>query len=253
MKSSTDIHWNNRARTIEKDLEVNIMDVFQRNLEYDAICSYITPKMEILEVGCGNGYSTSIFRKLAKHVDAFDYSEDMIQRAKRAFKETNNRFFVDNVLAPKYINKKYDLVLCIRVLINLSNLDEQQLAIRNLTPFIKNGGLVIFLEGFKDGFLELNLIRDKVKLPKIEPAKINFYSSVGDLIPLLKDNFSIEQEIHLGSYDYLTRFVYPYLVGQENVKHNTNFHEKAYSLARVYNPDSFKHLSRVRGFVLKKK
>jgi SAM-dependent methyltransferase len=253
MKSTTDIHWNTRAQTVKNDLEVNIMDIFQRNLEYDAICPFITPKMDILEIGCGNGYSTSVFRKLAKHVDSFDYSEEMIQRARKTFKETNNRFFVDNVLTPKHIDKKYDMVICVRVLINLRNLEEQRLALKNITNFIKDNGLCILVEGYKDGFEELNIIRNKVKLPKIKPAKINFYSSLKDLMPLIKRNFGITHEIHLGSYDYLTRFVYPCLVGQENVTHNTNYHEKAYSLARAYNPGSFKNLSRIRGFVLKKR
>jgi SAM-dependent methyltransferase len=252
MKSSTDIHWNTRAQTVENDLDVNTMDVFQRDYEYDLICPYITTEMDALEIGCGNGYSTSVFRKFARHVDAFDYAEDMIKRAKKVFNETNNTFFNDNILAPKNINKKYDLVLCIRVLCNLRNIDEQRLALKNLLPLMKDEGNLVLFEGFRDGFSELDIVREKIQLPKLQPAKINFYSFLKDLLPIIKENFSIQQEIHMGAYDYLTRIVYPYLVGHENIQRNTNYHEKAYSLARAYDPDSFKHLSRMRGFVLKK-
>ena len=53
MKSSTDLHWNERAARIENDIEVNIMDIFQRELEYDYVCRYLTKEMKVLEVGQG--------------------------------------------------------------------------------------------------------------------------------------------------------------------------------------------------------
>jgi predicted TPR repeat methyltransferase len=96
MKSSTDQHWNDRAASMENDIEVNIMDIFQRELEYDYVCRYLTSAMTVLEVGCGNGFSTNRFRGLVKHIDAFDYSENMIERARAKFGETNNRFIQDN-------------------------------------------------------------------------------------------------------------------------------------------------------------
>jgi hypothetical protein len=49
MKSSTDLHWNERAARIENDIEVNIMDIFQRELEYDYVCRYLTKEMKVLE------------------------------------------------------------------------------------------------------------------------------------------------------------------------------------------------------------
>src|SRR5512134_935027 len=91
VKSQTDLYWSRRAASIENDAEVNIMDIFQRDLEYDHVCSHLEKSMRVLEVGCGNGFSTNRFRGLVNHIDAFDYSEEMIQRAQQAFGETNNR------------------------------------------------------------------------------------------------------------------------------------------------------------------
>ena len=70
MKTQTDIHWNDRAESVERDIEVNIMDIFQRELEYDAICTYLTPEMRVLEVGCGNGFSTRRFRERFSGADS---------------------------------------------------------------------------------------------------------------------------------------------------------------------------------------
>jgi SAM-dependent methyltransferase len=253
MKSSTDLHWNERAARIENDIEVNIMDIFQRELEYDYVCRYLASDMRVLEVGCGNGFSTDRFRPLVKHLDAFDYAENMIARAKAKFGETNNRFLHDNVLDPQNLGRDYDAVICVRVLINLRSLDEQRRAVRNLVQLVRPGGLLILVEGFTEGFKALTALREQVNLPPVEPAKINFYSSVSDLMPDLMVHCEAEDEFHLGAYDYLTRVMYPLVVGAENARHNSVFSERCQELARVFNPDCFAELSRVRGLVMRKR
>ena len=90
MKTATDIHWNDRAASVADDIEVNIMDIFQRDLEYDYVGPYLSSDMRILEVGCGNGFSTERFRELVEHVDAMDYAENMIERARERVGERNN-------------------------------------------------------------------------------------------------------------------------------------------------------------------
>lgn len=252
MKSETDLYWSRRAASAEGDAEVNIMDVFQRDLEYDYVCGYLEKEMKVLEVGCGNGFSTNRFRNLVKHIDAFDYSGEMIRRAKITYGESNNRFIHDNVLAPRHLSTAYDAILCVRVLINLQSLVEQRLAIRNLAPLLGLGGRFILVEGFSDGFSSLNELRSRVGLPALEPARINFYSPVKDVMSDLPRELIQEGEFHLGAYDYLTRVVYPLMAGAERVKHNTVFSEKCSMLARANNPDCFREVSRVRGFVFRR-
>ena len=65
----------------------------QRMLEIDEALRYIPPGKLILDVGCGNGYSTAIFARQAEHVLAIDYSEAMIARAKREYGATPNITF----------------------------------------------------------------------------------------------------------------------------------------------------------------
>jgi ubiquinone/menaquinone biosynthesis C-methylase UbiE len=252
-KTATDLHWNERAASVAEDVEVNLMDIFQREIEYDYVCRYLQADMHVLEVGCGNGFSTERFRSLVEHVDAFDYAEQMIERAKHAFGETNNRFIHDNVLDPQHLEGPYDTTICVRVLINLANLEQQKTAVRNLAGLTKKGGLLILAEGFTDGFDALNALRSEVDLPDIEPAAINFYSSLADLQPTLDELFIAEDTFHLGAYDYLTRVMYPLVVGPENATHNSNFSERCSQLARAFNPDDFAPLSRMRGLVLRRR
>ena len=70
----------------------------------------------------------------------------MLERARQAYGETNNRFLHDSVLEPKRIGSGYDAGLCVRVLINLRNLQEQKCAVRNMAAddqtWRPNGGFV---------------------------------------------------------------------------------------------------------------
>lgn len=253
MKSATDEHWNDRAASVADDIEVNIMDVFQRELEYDYIGSYLRPEMRLLEVGCGNGYSTERFLKLVRHVDAFDYADNMVERARARVVGTNVRFLHDNVLNPQQLEGPYDAIVCVRVLINLPDVEAQRTALRELDRLLGLDGVLILAEGFVDGFIALSKLREAVGLPPISPAAINFYSTVDQLLPELLQSYELQDTFHLGAYDYLTRVVYPQVAGHENVRHNTNFSERCAALAREFNPASFEELSRMRGFVLRKR
>src|SRR5688572_11545221 len=153
MKTATDLHWNRRAASVANDVEVNIMDIFQRDVEYEHVCKYLRPDMTVLETGCGNGFSSAKFRPLVKQLDGFDYAENMIERAKGIYGETNNRFLHDNLLEPVKIGQNYDCAICVRVLINLANLEQQIAGVKNLAKAIKPSGTLILVEGFMDGFI----------------------------------------------------------------------------------------------------
>ena len=239
--------------SITEDAEVNCADIAQRDLELSMIQPYLEENMSVLEVGCGNGYSTSVIRASVKNVDALDCSEIMIERAKRSFGETNNRFHVEDLLRPKRLAGPYDLALCVRVLINLRDAAEQRLALDNIASLLKQGGRFILVEGFLDGFVALNQVREKAGILPIEPGAVSLYGFAQEMESYLRRHFTVESQFHLGSYDYLTRFIYPGIVGTENAKHNSPLHKKFQKLASSYNPDCLKEFSRSRGFVMTKK
>ncbi len=95
MKSSTDRFWNDRARDEREVAKVNIADTVQRDHELQFILRQIDQTMRIIEIGCGNGFVSQQLRDKAAFVDAFDYSENMVQQAKDNYGETNNRFYHD--------------------------------------------------------------------------------------------------------------------------------------------------------------
>lgn len=252
-KSSTDAFWNVRA-TQEPDLtKVNISDTVQRDHELQFIFEHLNATMRMVEIGCGNGYVTQQLRTRVAHVDGFDYAENMVERARQAYGETNNRFFHDSVLDPKNVGSDYDAALCVRVLINVRDLEEQKTAVRNMAGMLRKGGRLIFIEGFRDGFDAINATRTAIGLPAANPAAINFYSYVADLMPEILEHFHIEQTWHSGMFDFLTRIVYPQIDGADNAMEPGEFHLKVESLVRTNTLPDLAQYARLRGFSLARK
>ena len=203
-------------------------------------------------LAAGTASRPIVFGTLVDHVDAFDYAENMVERAREAFGETNNRFIHDNVLepaAPRAL-RHGGLRPCAH-----QPARPRRAAARNphLASRTRSGGRLILAEGFTDGFDALNELRDGVGLPPITPASINSYVYYQELRPTLEESYDLEETFHLGAYDYLTRVLYPLVVGAENAVHNTNFSERCSELARAFNPDCFAPLSRMRGLVLRRR
>lgn len=252
-KTSTDKHWNERARTHADKRQVNIDDLVQRQLENDFLFANVVKADRVLEVGCGNGFLTQDLRNRVAHVDAFDFAENMIATAKEIHGETNNRFFVDSVLSATNVEPPYDKIVCVRVLINLLSAEEQKLAIRNMACWLPSGGTLILVEGYLDGFESLNRLRAKSGLPTMKPAAINFYSHLAEVQPEIDRHFTVAAEWHSGMFDVLTRVAFPLIVGPDKASGPGEFHDSILPLARALNPDAFRELGRLRGFALKKR
>jgi ubiquinone/menaquinone biosynthesis C-methylase UbiE len=252
-KTSTDLHWDHRARSEADIAKVNIADTVQRDLELQFIFKHLNSVNRVLEVGCGNGYVTSQLRDRAAHVDAFDFSENMISRAKELYGERNNRFFHDSVLDPRVENASYDTIICVRVLINLQNLEEQVTALHNMARLLKKGGKLILMEGFKDGFDELSSLRTKAGLEPLKPAAINYYSSLSEFLPSVMEQFAIADTFHTGMFDFLTRVIYPILVGTQNSGEPGEFHSKIEPVVRSDAGIEFTRFARLHGFALIKR
>jgi SAM-dependent methyltransferase len=249
-KSSTDLFWNERAINEDEAELVNIADVSQRELETKFLLKNLNSNDRVLEVGCGNGFLTNILREKVSHVDGFDYSENMINQAKKRYGEKNNQFFCENVLEPKLLKGQYDTIVCVRVLINLRDFEEQKCAIKNLRTFLKPKGSLLLVEGYINGFEELNKLRKKSGIEELSPAKINYYSRLEDMKLFLRQNFNFKDEFNTGCFDFLTRVIYPSLVGASNATNHSDFHCKVLPLLKNLDQNQFSWLARVWGFKL---
>lgn len=252
------LFWNKRAAL--RDLpsgQVTHKDVWQHWLEIQTIGRYLRKSDRVLDVGCGNGFSTRIFLSLVKEIIGIDFSEEMISRAKEETKQDSfpgkaPTFYQHDVLnlLPSFLGY-FSVVISERCLINLANFEDQKRAITNIASVLKLGGRFIFVEGSAEGRSRLNEIRKKAGLPKMPPVWHNIDFHERETLKFLQKNFILEDRIYFGMYDFLSRVVHPLLVDPEEPRYDARINEIAAKLSLQV--EGFEDLSRVLFLVLRKK
>lgn len=145
--------WEGKAldSTLSEDL-VTHRDKNQRLLEIEILSAYLPYGQRILDVGCGNGFSTALFSKQAGHIIGIDYSPAMIERAKKEFGRLPNvEFKVQDVQNLKFLDHYFDVVISQRCLINLGTWENQQKAFGQIKRVLKSKGFFFLQEGTRTG------------------------------------------------------------------------------------------------------
>lgn len=145
----------------------------------------------ILDVGCGNGFSTlEISKKYPEAmITGIDFSEEMIREAQKRTVVPNVEFFDGDVLSlsrnKNLIGQKFDIVLSSRCLINLANWEEQKVAIMEMRKTLNPEGRMILVENVQDGLDNLNDLRGKFGLDPIQVRWHNKYLPQGEIMKFL--------------------------------------------------------------------
>ena len=244
-------HWNERARLAKSAEEITHFDTVQRKFEIETLLTYINSDDVLLDLGCGNGYSSAFFKNKVKEIVGADFSEEMI---KRATKEVtgNNIKFVQADARHFNLNRKFTKIITQRCLINILNWEEQQNAIRNIHSHLSEGGMFLMMEGSHDGREELNKLRLQTDLSQLPKVEYNLDFKLEPTNRLLSSLFEIKEYKTFGIYEYLTRVVYPKYIFPEQPQYGSKFHNIAYDMVMKLK-DNFPEISKLALWVLKKK
>jgi SAM-dependent methyltransferase len=247
--------WQSRAREPGvNDREVTHRDVWQRWLEIEMIRRFLLPGDRLLDVGCGNGYTTRAVAPLVRETVGLDFSPEMIERARRTVVDTapNLRFEVCDVRSLEAAQLgQFDVALSERCLINLPDWEAQQQAIANIAAVVRAGGRLIFVEGSADGRQRLNEMRERVGLERMPTVWHNVDFEERLLLPCLERFFAIDERLHFGVYDFIARIVHPLVAAPEPPAYDSRINEVAARLAMQ--SGEFADLSRVFFLVLRRK
>jgi len=222
--------WENLGNSKSPGKLVTHKDFNQVSIEINTILNLLNEKDKVLDVGCGNGFSTSIYSKKCLKVVGVDYSSNMIDSAKKAHKKKNLSFELGNVLSLNYKIGSFSVIVSTRCLINLPNWNDQKRAIHNMHKMLDKGGRLILVEGINQGRDKLNKLRVKMGLSSMPNVWHNLDFDEDKLFPLLKKLFIINRDIRFGLYDVLTRVNYPACIHPEEPKYGTNWHATAEKL-----------------------
>ena len=212
--------WEKQAEDFGTSDLATAPDHHYRELEISRIKDVIAglPHKTILDVGCGNGYSTIKLAQIFPDatIIGIDYSAKMIDAARDAAGQagiSNAKFFVGNVLTiaghAELKSKTFDVVLTERCLINLANTDEHEQSLLQLASLLKPGGHLVLVENTAEGLGRLNELRASLGLPAIKQRWHNCYLSEEKLKTFVPKHFKQLQSENIGNLYYiLSRVVY---------------------------------------------
>lgn len=221
-------HWSKAAESARDDdgLRPTARDPHLQNVVDDIILKWLAPDQSVLDVGCGDGFSSLSFARKVARIVGIDYIADFVAAAEKSAKAAGlaNTAFrqgdVRDLCAIRDEFGQFDVVTTTRCLINLPTAEQQVAAIGELAACVRPGGLYITSEGWSDGLDGLNVLRQRVGLATIPAAKFNL------LMPRLLFEKTAERYFELvtyhetGLYLLLSRVVQPLLVKPDAPRHD---------------------------------
>lgn len=215
-----DVHefWNKRA---SQGKFAGTRDIIAKQLEIDAISSFVHDGMKILEVGCGNGITaTDLARQYDVDITGLDYANEMIDAAISLSKDQLVRgrvkFGLGDVRDLSNFSDKFDLIYTERVLINLPDWSAQKQAINNIADLLIEGGSYVMCENSQDGLDKVNELRALIGLQRIDPPWHNRYLHDDEVQNTVFSSLKLERIVFFSStYYLLSRIVNAWLAEQE--------------------------------------
>ena len=101
---------------------------------------------ELLDVGCGTGRYTEVFKKKGFAVTGLDISNEMLSIARKKIKGAK---FVQGNMQTFKLRKKFDVIICLFSTMHYNQNHKQlEKTIKNFYYNLKHGGLIVFDMGF---------------------------------------------------------------------------------------------------------
>jgi SAM-dependent methyltransferase len=193
------------------DPEATCPDKYYREIEIREVTRYLKGD-QILDVGCGNGYSTIRYKQaFPSHYIGLDYSEKMLEIARQAAPDIVwihgdvLDFYTDDIKFPP--DAKFSTIVSCRCLINLASWEQQQQAMENMISWLRPGGRLILVENFLDGLQKLNSVRVSFGLDPIPVRWHNRYLLMDEVLewvePKIGPELRVSASSNIGGLYYL--------------------------------------------------
>lgn len=207
--------WDEQARLHKADPRATTPDYWLRELEINSVSDILQTcpgGLDVLDIGCGNGYSTLRIRTThpTNRYVGGDYSEAMIAVARdQARGQDGVTFEVADVLSLERFAGHFDVVISDRCLINLSSPELQREAVRQIWACLRPNGQYLAIENFVEAQENLNQQRRRSGLPPIPIRWHNLFLNEAEFISHCSTLFRVREVTPISSTYYLiTRVVY---------------------------------------------
>jgi ubiquinone/menaquinone biosynthesis C-methylase UbiE len=235
----------NRLRN-PKDLYATSRDANLRDLEIEAIRTYVTAPGTLLDLGCGNGFTLCSLGMLLDGwtMVGVDFSEALIRGAEamRTEHESKMRSIPQLILGDAIAHIRglpeasVDCVLTERFLQNLPSRESQYGVIREAKRVLRPGGRLLMCEGSQDGFEALNDLREAVGLERIPESGPENVSALrfrdAEIERFSEDELGLIRTAKAGfsTYFAIARVLHPLLVSPQQPRFSARINDLAHKI-----------------------
>ena len=210
-------HWD-ALSAHEDSYKSSWDDFYMLQKEMFEIFQFIQGNESICDIGCNNGYCDFKLLSLFSGIKivGMDFSEKLISQAQESLEksEFKNRaeFITGNILDPStFPEKKFDVILIKRVLINLVEEKDQILALDNVKELLCENGRIILSEAVEENWARLNRLRTEFGLDELKQPWHNKYLN-DNVIKYLYSHFNVESDNdYSSSYYIFSRVFHPWI------------------------------------------
>lgn len=228
------LHYDKIAQEFGDSELSTMQDIRVREIETIAIVNAIETALKlskaneirILDAGCGNG---TTLKYLSKFYDqnsrvklyGLEFNEKLLEIAKK--NNTAEIQYGDLKTASTLPSKPFDVIILQRVIINIMDPDDQELAINNVLNILKYDGLLLTIEAYNQGFELMNKVREEVGLERVQMPHHNLYLddsffNFRKLVPL----YDVEEDAILSAHYFASYVLYPALAKANGVQFRRN-------------------------------
>jgi ubiquinone/menaquinone biosynthesis C-methylase UbiE len=210
-------HWD-ALSAHENSYKSSWDDFYMLQKEMVEICRFFKGNESICDIGCNNGYCDfkllSFFSGIK--IVGMDFSDKLISQAQESLEksEYKNRveFITGNILDPStFPDKKFDIILIKRVLINLIEEKDQIRALDNVKELLSENGRIILSEAVEENWARLNRLRKDFGLDDLKQPWHNKYLN-DNVIKYIYSHFNVESDNdYSSSYYIFSRVFHPWL------------------------------------------
>ena len=210
-------HWD--ALSVHEDSYKSSWDDFYMlQKEMFEICRFVEGNENICDIGCNNGYCDFKLLSLFSGIKivGMDFSGKLISQAKESLEKSEHKnrieFIEGNILDPSsYPQKKFDLILIKRVLINLPDEKDQIQALDNIKKLLSENGRIILSEAVEENWARLNRLRKEFGLDDLKQPWHNKYLN-DNVIKYIYTHFEVKSDNdYSSSYYIFSRVFHPYI------------------------------------------
>ncbi len=210
-------YWTEQVRKHCEMPQASWSDIWAMRLEMREIAKHIGSGINVLDVGCANGYTTvRLHEQTGAHFIGIDHSPEMIKVAQLCATSCNPykiSFEIGDICNLRFSDGNFDVVVSIRTLINLHDAERQIIAIKECLRVLKPGGLFLASEATFTGLDKLNKLRMEFGLLPLPMPPFNFYMTERTFEDAINGIAKIEVVVDFASGYYLgTRFLKPLLI-----------------------------------------